>query len=190
MTSETGIITGVTVNTGAYVDGTDYEYIYSTTTASGLKITDFYGDKAYFRKAILDSLKDNSITPYIPVSASAYKINEDLYSYTKDSDTWSCVQGNETYKKKSTSRMKQGKEWHGYKYYFNREQCRKCPRREECIGKATAVGKLISSKKPKKSATDPISAADLKLFIVIYQIQGDVVAKTATFSVVSNRPFV
>ena len=173
------------------------------------------------------------------------------------------MQGNETYKKKATSRLKQGKEWHGHKYYFNREQCRNCPKREECIGKATSVGKilnigenapeyyeysqkekteefkekyksraiiepknaemkrfhglaraggyglvsvekqakltviavnlkrickLVSSQNPKKSATDLIAAADFKIFIVICQIQGNNGRKTATFSVVSNRP--
>lgn len=29
----------------------------------------------------------------------AYKIDEDLYSYNKDSDEWFCVQGNKTEKK-------------------------------------------------------------------------------------------
>ena len=263
MTSGTGIITGVTINPGSYVDGTDYEEIYSNTISSGLKITDFYGDKAYFRKAILDSLKRNNIAAYIPISASAYKINEELYSYTKDSDTWSCGQGNETYKRKATQRIKNGKDWRGYNYYFNREKCRNCLKREECIGKASTVGKvlhigenapeyyeysqrekteefkekyknraiiepknaemkrfhglaraggyglvsiekqvkltviavnlkrickLISSKNPKKLATATSTVADLKISVVIYQIQVGIGLKTATFSVVSNRP--
>ena len=261
MTSGTGIITGVTINPGSYVDGTDYEEIYSNTISSGLKITDFYGDKAYFRKAILDSLKRNNIAAYIPISASAYKINEELYSYTKDSDTWSCGQGNETYKRKATQRIKNGKDWRGYNYYFNREKCRNCLKREECIGKASTVGKvlhigenapeyyeysqrekteefkekyknraiiepknaemkrfhglaraggyglvsiekqvkltviavnlkrickLISSKNPKKLATATSTVADLKISVVIYQIQVGIGLKTANISVVSD----
>ena len=85
--TNSGIITAATVNPGNYVDGTDFEKIYKQTEESGLEATEFYGDKAYFRKDILTILSNKEIIPYIPVSASAYKINEELYTYTKDSDT-------------------------------------------------------------------------------------------------------
>ena len=50
------------------------------------------------------------------------------------------------------------------------------------------ICKLISSKNPKKSATATSTVADLKISVVIYQIQVGIGLKTATFSVVSNRP--
>ena len=46
--TNSGIITAVTVNPGNYVDGTDFEKIYKQTEASGLNVTEFYGDKAYY----------------------------------------------------------------------------------------------------------------------------------------------
>lgn len=141
--TNSGIITAVTVNPGNYVDGTDFEKIYKQTEASGLNVTEFYGDKAYFRKDILTILCNKGIIPYIPVSVSAYKINEELYTYTKDSDTWSCVMGNDTFKKIQRTEHKNGKEWIRYKYYFEREKCRNCPKREECIGKSKTVGKVL-----------------------------------------------
>lgn len=139
-----GLITAATVNPGNYVDGTDFEKIYEITLASGLKISEFYGDKSYFKKDILNILKNQKIIPYIPVSASAYKINEELYLYTKDSDTWSCVMGNETYKKMQRTEIKSGKKWIRYKYYFNREKCQNCPKRAACLGKSKNIGKVLN----------------------------------------------
>ncbi len=138
-----GIITAASINPGNYVDGTDFEKLYSLTTEAGLQISEFYGDKAYFQKDILDVLKAKEIMPYVPVSASAYKINEELYSYTKDSDTWSCKMGNETERKRASKEVKRGKEFIRYHYYFKREKCRNCPMREDCIGKAKTVGKVM-----------------------------------------------
>ena len=50
-------------------------------------VSDLQNEKRSFRKDILTILSNKEIIPYIPVSASAYKINEELYTYTKDSDT-------------------------------------------------------------------------------------------------------
>lgn len=142
--TNSGIITAVTVNPGNYVDGTDFERIYKQTRAGGLEVTEFYGDKAYFRKDILTILKEQGIIPYIPVSASAYRVNEELYSYNKDSDTWSCVMGNDTIKRTQQTNNKNGKEYIHYKYYFNREKCRHCERRAECLGKLKTIGKILN----------------------------------------------
>lgn len=142
--TNSGLITAATVNPGNYVDGTDFEKIYEQTKAGGIEVTEFYGDKAYFRKDILTKLKEEKIAPYIPVSASAYKVNEELYSYNKDSDTWSCINGNDTYKKMQRTENKKGKEWTRYKYYFEREKCRHCPRRKECLGKSKTIGKILN----------------------------------------------
>ena len=51
------IITAVTVGNGAYVDGTEFEKLYNMTKKCGIDIRDAFGDKAYFRKPILDILK-------------------------------------------------------------------------------------------------------------------------------------
>ena len=41
-------------------------------------------------------LEKQKIKGYIPVSASVYKIDEELFSYNKDSDQWFCFMGNYT----------------------------------------------------------------------------------------------
>ena len=51
------IITAVTVGSGAYVDGAEFEKLYNMTKECGVNIKDVYADKAYFRKPILDILK-------------------------------------------------------------------------------------------------------------------------------------
>lgn len=53
MTTDQPIITAVRTANGAYVDGTLIEELLSDTLTSGLTISEFYGDKAYFRKSIL-----------------------------------------------------------------------------------------------------------------------------------------
>jgi len=142
MTTEQRIITAVRVNDGSYVDGTQFHELIELTGKSGLEIEEVYGDKAYFKKTILDKIKELEAKPYIPVSAMAYKIDEELFSYNKDSDEWFCEQGNKTVRKKRTKKNKRGKEF--YKYYFEKEKCRSCPLRDNCakdtIGRVLTVG--------------------------------------------------
>jgi hypothetical protein len=85
-----------------------------------------------FRKAILDIIKENKAEAYIPVSEVVYKIDESKYSYSKDSDQWFCENGNSTVDKKKTAK-KDGRQFWLYK--FNKDVCRNCPYKEECINK-------------------------------------------------------
>jgi len=139
ITTNERIITAVNVDNGAYVDGTKFDELLELTKKSGITINEVYGDKAYFRKPILDKIKEVGARPYIPVSEMAYRINEELYSYNKDSDEWFCAQGNKT-EKKVYKKRKSGKET--YRYYFERETCRNCPLREQCISGKT-VGRIL-----------------------------------------------
>lgn len=139
MTTGNRIITAVNASNGAYVDGEKFKELLELTKKTGIKIEDFYGDKAYFKKLILDEINEIGAKPYIPVSEMSYKIDEDLYSYNKDSDEWFCSQGNQTTKKVYKKR-KSGKET--YRYYFEREKCRHCPLREQCL-KGSSVGRIL-----------------------------------------------
>jgi transposase len=142
ITTKDRIITGVRVSDGAYVDGTLFQELLELTMKSGLTIKDIFGDKAYFKKQILDEIKEIGATPYIPVSAMAYKVDEEKFSYNKDSDEWFCVQGNKTIKRKITNKNARGQVF--YKYYFEKKQCKNCPLREECskgtVGRVLTVG--------------------------------------------------
>lgn len=86
MTTDERIITSVRTANGAYVDGNYAKEMLTQTEDSGIEIKEVYGDKAYFRKPILESIEDISANAYIPVSGVVYRIDENQYSYNKDSD--------------------------------------------------------------------------------------------------------
>lgn len=129
MTTKERIITAVTVGSGEYVDGTNFDKLIELTKSTGLKIEEVFGDKAYFRKPILDIITEMKAKAYIPVSESVYRIDEEKFRYNKDSDEWFCSEGNMTVSKKSKIDKR------GYLrhiYYFEKEKCRNCPKRSEC----------------------------------------------------------
>ncbi len=150
MTTEERIITAIDVHSGEYVDGKEFEELLDRTVGSGVEIKELYGDKAYFRKDILELLEQRKIEGYIPASASVYKIDEALYSYNKDSDQWFCFMGNHTVScKKGKRKNDTGKEYEILRYLFNRQQCENCPHRDECIsGKAKAKTLRVSASAP------------------------------------------
>jgi hypothetical protein len=138
ITTEDRIITAVHVDNGAYVDGRQFNELFELTKKCGVNIRKVLGDKAYFRKPILDKIKEVEAKAYIPVSEMAYKIDEELFHYNKDSDEWFCVQGNHTVK----MYYKKGKHRESYRYYFEKEPCRNCPMRDNCITGKT-VGRVL-----------------------------------------------
>ena len=142
--TEGQLITAVNVSNGAYVDGTDFESIYEKTRKATINIRELYADKSYFKKRILDIVKENGGLPYIPVSHSVYKIDEELYSYNKDSDQWNCKYGNETVERKTkkTTRKDIGAYTY-YEYTFKGEMCKNCPAREACMKKAKGLAKKL-----------------------------------------------
>jgi transposase len=142
-TTDGSLITGIIVEPGNYVDGLHFRDLFEETLRSGLSIHAVYGDKAYFRANILNLIREKEALAYIPVSASAYKIDEELFSYNKDSDQWFCVMGNETKKARVKTRTRNGTTDKLLRYSFQLEGCRSCSRREECIGKARRVSKSL-----------------------------------------------
>jgi len=140
MTTEERIITSVRTADGAYMDGGYAKEMLEQTKQAGIAVEEVYGDKAYFRKSILDDIATINAKPYIPVSAVVYRIDESEYTYNKDSDEWQCSQGNITInKKRYKSKTKTGQR-EGYKYYFEMKQCKACPKRDECAkGRARRV---------------------------------------------------
>lgn len=73
----------------------------------------------------------------------AYKIDEELFEYNKDSDQWFCVMGNKTVKAKSKTRERNGKKEKLLEYVFEHELCRNCSCRAECMGKSKRVSRLL-----------------------------------------------
>lgn len=146
-TTENELITAVNVEHGAYVDGSEFNKLYNQTIKSRLRIEELLGDKAYFKIGIIEKLEEEKIKAYIPVSACSYRVNEELYSYNKDSDQWFCKGGNETIRKRDTSTETRKT----VTYYFEKNTCKTCPYRAECIGNQKRVAKQmkISVNAPK-----------------------------------------
>jgi transposase len=135
MTTDERIITAVEIHSGEYVDGAGFDTLLERTKDAGITPAEVYGDKAYFRKDILDTIKENQAEAYIPVSASAYKIDEEMYSYNKDSDEWFCFMGNHTVKKERITQKRRGEDYSFLSYTFDKKQCVNCPHRIKCFGK-------------------------------------------------------
>ena len=144
MTAEERIITAVDAHSGEYTDGTEFAALLERTLKSGALVKEVYGDKAYFRKEILEKIEGIEADSYIPVSASAYKINEEKFSYNKDSDQWFCFMGNHTASKarKTHTRKKgHGKTQKAEVYKFEESGCLDCAHRQECMGKQDGKAK-------------------------------------------------
>ncbi len=143
MTTEERIITAVDVHSGEYVDGTGFDTLLERTKDAGITPKEVYGDKAYFRKDILDTIKENKAEAYIPVSASAYKVDEEMYRYNKDSDEWFCLMGNHSVKKERKTTQKRGKSYTVLEYTFDKNQCIDCPHRDKCMGSQKRKAKKL-----------------------------------------------
>lgn len=196
MTTEERIITAVATDNGAYIDGTFAKDLLEKTRDTGINLEEVYGDKAYFRKPILDDIENIQAKAYIPISHSVYKIDESKFLYNKDSDQWQCSQGNstvskkysKTYRKVENTDKKQPQEV--YKYYFEVKQCKACPIHNECtkksarkilrIGLNTAEFYGISQyqkteefkEKYKKRASIEGKNAEIKRFHGLYRARG------------------
>ena len=142
MTTDERIITAVGVHSGEYVDGTEFHELLEKSEKPGIKIEAATGDKAYFRKAILDELEQKKIESIIPISASVYKVDEELFTYNKDSDEWYCRIGNRTIKKAHKTRKRAGNPYQFLEYTFDKEGCKNCPHRAECMGRASGGKRL------------------------------------------------
>lgn len=136
MTTDERIITSVRTANGSYTDGNYTKEMLNDTLKSGISVEEVYGDKAYFRKTILNEIEAFKAKAYIPVSSVVYRLDESEFTYNKDSDEWLCSQGNTTVQKKHfTSKRKDG-ERSGYKYYFDINQCKSCPLHDSCAKKS------------------------------------------------------
>lgn len=135
MTTEENVITSMIVYDGVTVDGGKTKAMLEQTSKSGINIEEVYGDKAYFRKPILDAIRELEAKPYIPLSYSVYRIDESKYSYNKDSDEWTCSEGNVTVDKKYYKNKQGDGTREGYRYYFRLEQCKRCSKHAECAKK-------------------------------------------------------
>jgi transposase/curved DNA-binding protein CbpA len=143
MTTDERIITAVDVYSGEHVDGSDFNSLMDRSKKSGMIIDEVYGDKAYFKASIFEKLEDMNAEGYIPVNACSYQINEDIFSYNKDSDQWICFMGNRTVSKKRFTENRAGGPKDFYRYIFEEQACIECEHRAECMGKSTTKARRL-----------------------------------------------
>ena len=139
MMTQDCIITGMTVQPGNYRDGDQFKELLEKTQRAGIEPDAAYGDKAYCRPDVLEEIGKLGIRAYIPVSYAAYRIKEELFSYNKDSDTWTCINGNES----GTGKKKKKGDKTTIEYVFERECCRRCPHRQECMGRSKLIARKL-----------------------------------------------
>lgn len=178
MTPE-GIITAVAVENGAYYDGGHFADLMEKTERAGLKVTAVYGDKAYFKPEILGQLKEGKVSAYIPVSASVYKMDEKQFGYNKDSDEWVCRRGNRAARGKNRNYTQRGKKRTELRYVFEKEQCRHCPYREECIGKSKAISKVLCISTSAADYYEHAQWAKTEEFLEAYKTRARIESKNA-----------
>lgn len=135
MTTEERIITAVRTHPGSYADGDSAKELMKITKNSGVNFTEVYGDKAYFRKPILDAITEANAKAYIPVSELVYRVDETNFSYNKDADVWSCAKGNMTDKKTVNKSNRKLARYSSHSYYFTKAGCQACEHKEQCAGK-------------------------------------------------------
>lgn len=183
MTSDERIITALKVGDGSYVDGTYTKELLDRTKEAGIKLKEVYADKAYFRKEILDTVKQLNAKAYIPVSQTVYRIDESEFSYNKDSDQWQCSQGNisvkkkyaQTYRKNKTTKKKSIQKL--YKYYFEINQCKACPKHDQCA--KTRARKILRIGLNTKEFYEISQYQKTKEFIEKYKKRASIEGKNA-----------
>lgn len=143
MTTEEKLIAAVEVQSGEYVDGTQFNELLDKTQESGVTVGEVYADKAYFKANILGRIEQEGAQAYIPVSHAAYRIDEEKFRYNKDSDQWFCWMGNETVSCKRLTRSRKGVEYPLLQYTFDKQQCASCKHRAECMGKSKTKARKL-----------------------------------------------
>ena len=173
MMTEEGIITGMVVQPGNYRDGDCFNKLLEMTMKAGVVPTAAYGDKAYCRPDILEAIKRLGVTAYIPISHAAYRINEELFKYNKDSDTWTCIHGNE-----SSNGKKKGKKAQ-IDYRFDKKCCGTCPYRQECMGKSKLSARVLSIGTDTTELYEHSQFTKSEAFLERYKIRARIEPKNA-----------
>ena len=140
MTTDERIIVATTVHSGEQVDGKKFDLLMDRALQSGIRPTEVFGDKAYFKRDILDRIEAENAQAYIPVNPITYRVDEARFAYNKDSDQWSCSRGNETGQGKRKCR-KNGDPF--LLYTFGTNQCVDCPDRAACFGTSKRRARVL-----------------------------------------------
>lgn len=149
--TEERIVTALEITSGEAPDGKYLPNLSEKSKKAGIEVKEIIGDTAYSNRDSLIYAKKEGIkiiSKLNPIVSKGNKKKNDGFEYIKDADTLRCPMGNLAMNKI----LVPGKTYKdGYRnpkmvYSFSMEDCRECPRRNECLGKTQDRGKRYSVK--------------------------------------------
>ena len=140
--TEDRIITAATITSGEKTDGKELKELVEKSRKNGLSVEEVIGDCAYSTINNLLYLKGEKngsgesegirlVAPARPAMKIGQRQAEKGFEYNKDAGMMQCPQGYLA-KKKHFERRTTNYKNNGYKYTFDIENCKKCPKREGC----------------------------------------------------------
>lgn len=144
--TEERIVTALEITSGEAPDGKYLPSLSEKSKKTGIEVKEIIGDTAYSNRDSLIYAKKEGIkiiSKLNPIVSKGNKKKNDGFEYIKDADTLRCPMGNLAMNKI----LVPGKTYKdGYRnpkmvYSFSMEDCRECPRRNECLGKTQDKGK-------------------------------------------------
>jgi IS5 family transposase len=132
--TEERIITAAVITTGEKNDGKQLQALIEKSKATGMEIKTVIGDTAYSEKdniAYTKSSEIELIAKLNPLITQGGRKKEDEFQFNKDAGKYVCKAGHMAVRK-----GRQGKKGVGKNqvdtYYFDVEQCKRCPIQEGC----------------------------------------------------------
>ncbi|WP_419875184.1 IS1182 family transposase [Candidatus Pristimantibacillus sp. PTI5] len=132
--SEERMITAAVITTGEKNDGKQLQTLIEKSKAIGMRVKTVIGDTAYSEKDNISYTKNNEIelvSKLNPQITQGGRKKEDEFLFNKDAGMYVCPAGHMAIRK-----ARQGKKDAGTNqvdtYYFDVEQCKRCPLKEGC----------------------------------------------------------
>lgn len=132
--TEERIITAATITTGEKNDGKELETLYHKSKETGMEIDTIIGDAAYSEKGNIELAKTENmklVAKLNPVVTQGNRQNEDNFSFNKDAGMYVCKAGHMAIRKARQGKKNASKNQRDV-YYFNIDQCKRCPFKENC----------------------------------------------------------
>ena len=142
------IVTAIEVTSGEAPDGKYLPDLVEQTKKSGIEVKEVIGDKAYSGKGNLDYGEENDVKIISRMNNVITNSQEknDGFEYIKDADMMRCPNGELAIKKhyREECERKDGYRNARIEYTFDKEKCKDCPIREQCLGKSKKEAKVYN----------------------------------------------
>ncbi|MFS0725016.1 IS1182 family transposase [Paenibacillus sp. 1P07SE] len=132
--SEERIITAATITTGEKSDGKQLQPLIEKSIAAGVTVKTVIGDTAYSEKDNLIYTKKNHmelVSRLNPQITQGGRKKEDEFEFNKDAGMYVCKAGHMAIRKARQGKKDTGKNQTDT-YYFDVEQCKRCPLKAGC----------------------------------------------------------